>query len=121
MNLIGTIIREIIIPHRKGNKRLDPELIVCGDSHIQVLLLGTDYQRMYGVEIYNSKHRNITMGTNKERKLSLDINQLSHQDPSEELLNKFKEGKLSSNLTSIQKISLLKTLRKKRPAFSTGE
>ncbi|MBW0487985.1 hypothetical protein O181_027700 [Austropuccinia psidii MF-1] len=51
MNSIGTIIKEIIIPHRKGNIRLDPELVVLEDAYIQGFLLGTDYHRMYGIEI----------------------------------------------------------------------
>ncbi|MBW0578971.1 hypothetical protein O181_118686 [Austropuccinia psidii MF-1] len=32
---IGTIIKEIILPHRKGNIRLNPEFVVFDDSHIQ--------------------------------------------------------------------------------------
>ncbi|MBW0544983.1 hypothetical protein O181_084698 [Austropuccinia psidii MF-1] len=32
---IGTIIKEIIRPHRKGNIRLDPEFVVLDDAHIQ--------------------------------------------------------------------------------------
>ncbi|MBW0467603.1 hypothetical protein O181_007318 [Austropuccinia psidii MF-1] len=51
MTSIGTIIKEIIIPHRKGNIRLNPEFVVFDDSHIQGFLLGTDYQRMYGIDI----------------------------------------------------------------------
>ncbi|MBW0496018.1 hypothetical protein O181_035733 [Austropuccinia psidii MF-1] len=43
MTSIGTILKEIIIPHRKGNIRLNPELVVLNDAHIQGLLLGTDY------------------------------------------------------------------------------
>ncbi|MBW0467286.1 hypothetical protein O181_007001 [Austropuccinia psidii MF-1] len=39
---IGTIIKEIIIPHRKGNIRLNPEFVVLDDAHIQGFLLGTD-------------------------------------------------------------------------------
>ncbi|MBW0522600.1 hypothetical protein O181_062315 [Austropuccinia psidii MF-1] len=56
MTSIGTIIKEIILPHRKGNIRLNPEFLVLDDAHIQGLLLGTDYQRMYGIDIYNSKN-----------------------------------------------------------------
>ncbi|MBW0570007.1 hypothetical protein O181_109722 [Austropuccinia psidii MF-1] len=43
MTLIGTIIKEIIIPHRKGNIRLNPEVLVLNNAHIQGFLLGTDY------------------------------------------------------------------------------
>ncbi|MBW0591142.1 hypothetical protein O181_130857 [Austropuccinia psidii MF-1] len=39
---IGTIIKEIIIPNRKGNIRLNPEALVLNDAHIQGFLLGTD-------------------------------------------------------------------------------
>ncbi|MBW0496952.1 hypothetical protein O181_036667 [Austropuccinia psidii MF-1] len=55
MKSIGTNIKEIIIPHRKGNIRLNPELFVLEDSHIQGFSMGTDYQRIYGIDIYNSK------------------------------------------------------------------
>ncbi|MBW0481196.1 hypothetical protein O181_020911 [Austropuccinia psidii MF-1] len=71
---IGSIIKEVIIPHRKGNLRLNPEFVVLGDAHIQGFLFQTYYQRMYGIHIY-----------------------------------------------SIKKQSLLKILRKNRPAFSLGE
>ncbi|MBW0591165.1 hypothetical protein O181_130880 [Austropuccinia psidii MF-1] len=50
MTSIGTIIKEIIIPHRKGNIRLNPEFVVLDDAHIQGFLLGTDYLRMYGID-----------------------------------------------------------------------
>ncbi|MBW0476211.1 hypothetical protein O181_015926 [Austropuccinia psidii MF-1] len=65
MTYIGKIIKEIIIPHRKGNIRLNQEFVVLEDAHIQGSLLGTDYQRIYGIDIYNSKNRHITIGTNK--------------------------------------------------------
>ncbi|MBW0498783.1 hypothetical protein O181_038498 [Austropuccinia psidii MF-1] len=102
MTPIGTIIKEVVIPHRKGNIRLNPDFVVLDDAHIQGFLLGTDYQRMYGIDIYNSKNRNITIGTNKEKKFSLDIYQISTHDPLEELLNEFREGLFSTTLTSKQ-------------------
>ncbi|MBW0543896.1 hypothetical protein O181_083611 [Austropuccinia psidii MF-1] len=76
---------------------------------------------MHGIYIYNSKNRNITIGKNKEMKFSLEIYHISSHDPPEELLNEFREGQFSTTLTSKQKISLLKMLRKNRPAFSIGE
>ncbi|MBW0515607.1 hypothetical protein O181_055322 [Austropuccinia psidii MF-1] len=121
MTSIGEIIKEIIISHRKGNIRLNPEFVVLDDAQIQGFLLGTDHQRMYGIDIYNSKNRHITIGINKEKKFSLDISQLSAKDPLEELLNEFREGQFSITLTSKQKLSLLKMLRKNRPAFAIGE
>ncbi|MBW0534115.1 hypothetical protein O181_073830 [Austropuccinia psidii MF-1] len=81
MTSIGTIIKEIIIPHRKGNIRLNPEFVVIDDGHIHRFLLVTDYQRMYGIDVYNSKSRHITIGTNKEKIFSLDIYQIFAQDP----------------------------------------
>ncbi|MBW0579868.1 hypothetical protein O181_119583 [Austropuccinia psidii MF-1] len=92
MTSIGKIIKELIIPHRKGNIRLNPEFVVLDDAHIQGFSPGTDYQRMYGIDIYNSKNRHITI-----------------------------EGQLSTNLTNKQKLSLLKILRKNRPAFAIGK
>ncbi|MBW0583232.1 hypothetical protein O181_122947 [Austropuccinia psidii MF-1] len=87
MTSIGTIIKDIIIPHRKGNIRLNPEFVVPQDAHTKGFLLGTDYQKMYGIDIYNSTNRHITICTNKEKKLSLDIYQVSAHDPLEELLS----------------------------------
>ncbi|MBW0526218.1 hypothetical protein O181_065933 [Austropuccinia psidii MF-1] len=43
MNSNGTIIKEIIILHRKGNIRLNQEFVMLDDAHIQEFLLGTDY------------------------------------------------------------------------------
>ncbi|MBW0502276.1 hypothetical protein O181_041991 [Austropuccinia psidii MF-1] len=121
MTSIGTIIKETIITHRKCNIRLNPEFLVLEDAHIQGFLLGKDYQRMYGIDIYNSKNRHITIGTNKERKFLLDIYQNSNQDPLEEFLNEFNKGQLSSSVTRKQELSLLKILRQNIPAFSMGE
>ncbi|MBW0472134.1 hypothetical protein O181_011849 [Austropuccinia psidii MF-1] len=61
MTSVGTIIKEIIIPDRKGNIRLNPYFVLLEYSHIQGFLLGTDYQRMYGIDIKNSKNRHITI------------------------------------------------------------
>ncbi|MBW0503897.1 hypothetical protein O181_043612 [Austropuccinia psidii MF-1] len=95
---IRTIIKDIMIPHRKGNIRLNPELVVLEEAQIQGCLLGTDYQRIF----------------------SLDVYQISTHDPLEELLNEFRKGQFSTTLTSKQKLSLLKILRKNRPEFAIG-
>ncbi|MBW0488221.1 hypothetical protein O181_027936 [Austropuccinia psidii MF-1] len=100
MTSIGTIIKEMIIPHRKGNIRLNPEFVVLENAHIQGFLLGTDYQRMYHIDIYNSKNRHTTIGTNKKKEFSLDIYKLFTHYSLEELLNKFREGQFRTNLTS---------------------
>ncbi|MBW0501873.1 hypothetical protein O181_041588 [Austropuccinia psidii MF-1] len=121
MTSIGTIIKETILLQRKGKIRLNPEFLVLDDAHIQGFLLGTDYQRMYGIDFYNTQNKHITIGTNKEKKSSLDIYQISAQDPLEELPNKFREGQFITTLTSKSKLSFLKMLRKNRPAFSIVE
>ncbi|MBW0481637.1 hypothetical protein O181_021352 [Austropuccinia psidii MF-1] len=120
MSSMGTIIQEIIIPHRKVNIILNPDFVVLDDSHIQGCSLKTDYQRMYSIYMYNSKKRHITIGTNKGKNIFLDIYQESSHDPLEGLLNEFREGQFSTTLTSKQKISLLKMLSKKRLAFAIG-
>ncbi|MBW0569756.1 hypothetical protein O181_109471 [Austropuccinia psidii MF-1] len=76
---------------------------------------------MCGIDIYNRKNRHITIGTIKEKKLSLDIYQISAQDLLEELLNGFREGQFSTSITSKQKLSLLNMLRRNRPEFAIGE
>ncbi|MBW0482115.1 hypothetical protein O181_021830 [Austropuccinia psidii MF-1] len=121
MTSIWKIVQEIIIPHRKANIRLNPEFVVLKDAHIQGFLLGTDYQRMYGIDIYNSKNRHISIGKNKEKKFSLDIYQISTNEPLEELLNELREGQFSTTLTSKQKLNLIKMLKKNRPEFAIGE
>ncbi|MBW0471679.1 hypothetical protein O181_011394 [Austropuccinia psidii MF-1] len=121
MNSIGTIIKEIIIMHIKGRIGLSPEFLVLENAQIQGLLLGTDYQRIYGIDIFKSKNRKITIGKNKEKRISLAIYQIYNQDPLKELLNKFKEGKYGSHLNIKQKLILLKMLRNNRPAFSIGK
>ncbi|MBW0573296.1 hypothetical protein O181_113011, partial [Austropuccinia psidii MF-1] len=106
---------------KKGNIRLNPEFVVLDDSHIQGFVLGPDYQGRYGIYIYNSKNRHITIGKNKEKQFSPDIYQISTHDPLEELLNEFIEGQFSTTLTRKQKLSLLKILRKNRPGYAIGE
>ncbi|MBW0513317.1 hypothetical protein O181_053032 [Austropuccinia psidii MF-1] len=71
MTSIGTNIKERIIPHRKGNIRLNPEFFVLGDAHMQGFLLGTYYQRMYGIDIYNSKTGILPMVPKKKRNFPL--------------------------------------------------
>ncbi|MBW0471542.1 hypothetical protein O181_011257 [Austropuccinia psidii MF-1] len=67
------------------------------------------------------KNRHLTIGSNKEEEFSLYIYQISTHDPLAELLNEFREVQFSTTLTSKQKLSLLKMLRKNRPEFSIGE
>ncbi|MBW0506726.1 hypothetical protein O181_046441 [Austropuccinia psidii MF-1] len=46
---------------------------------------------------------------------------MSTHDPLEKLLNELREGRFSTSLTSEQKLSLLKMIRKNRTAFAIGE
>ncbi|MBW0475037.1 hypothetical protein O181_014752 [Austropuccinia psidii MF-1] len=62
MTSIGTIIKEIIITHRKGIIRLNQEFAVLEDAQIRGSLLGTDYQRTFGIDIYNSKNHSYKQG-----------------------------------------------------------
>ncbi|MBW0589281.1 hypothetical protein O181_128996 [Austropuccinia psidii MF-1] len=71
MTSIGTIIKEIIIPHRKGDINLNPEFVVLNNAHIQGFLLGTDYQRMYGIEIYHSKTGTLPLVPSTKRNFHL--------------------------------------------------
>ncbi|MBW0463518.1 hypothetical protein O181_003233 [Austropuccinia psidii MF-1] len=80
-----------------------------------------DYQRMYGIDMYNSKNRNITIATNKIKKYFLDVYQFPNKNALEKKLNERKEGQLRFNLNSEQKLSLLKVGRKNRTVFSIGE
>ncbi|MBW0461867.1 hypothetical protein O181_001582 [Austropuccinia psidii MF-1] len=90
MTLIETIMKEMIRPHKKGNISIKTDFVVLEDAHIQGFLLGTDCQRMYGIDSYNSKNRHITIGTNKEKEFSLNIFHFSNQDPFKELLTELK-------------------------------
>ncbi|MBW0473159.1 hypothetical protein O181_012874 [Austropuccinia psidii MF-1] len=109
-----------LLPLRPTTSRVDQgRCVPLGQlSKIQLCPIG---KRIYGIDIYNSKNRNITIGTNKEKKFSLYIYQISVQDPNEEVLNEFVEQQFRTTLTSKQKLSLLKMLRKNRPEFSIGE
>ncbi|MBW0471632.1 hypothetical protein O181_011347 [Austropuccinia psidii MF-1] len=73
------------------------------------------------MDIYNSKNRHITIGTEKKKKFSLDKYQISTHDPLVELLNELREGQFTTTLMSKQKLSLLKMLRNNRSAFAIGE
>ncbi|MBW0462617.1 hypothetical protein O181_002332 [Austropuccinia psidii MF-1] len=92
MTSIGTIIKEIIIPHREGNIRISPDFVVLEDAHIQGFLLGTDHQIMYSIDIQNSENMHISIVTKKEKKILIDISHDYNQDPLEEFLNQFQEG-----------------------------
>ncbi|MBW0474017.1 hypothetical protein O181_013732 [Austropuccinia psidii MF-1] len=76
---------------------------------------------MYGIDIFNSRNRNINIVTRREKKFLLDIYQISAQGPLEELLDELREGQFATILTSKEKLSLLKMPRKNRPALAIGK
>ncbi|MBW0563821.1 hypothetical protein O181_103536 [Austropuccinia psidii MF-1] len=110
-----------LLPTKAKNFQRASGKMTSIDAHIQGLLLWTDYQMIYGIDIYNSKNRHITICKNKEKEFPLDIYQISTHDPLEKLLNEFRESKFSNTFTSKQKLSILKMLRKKRTAFAIAE
>ncbi|MBW0516480.1 hypothetical protein O181_056195 [Austropuccinia psidii MF-1] len=59
VTLIGTIIKEIIIPHRKGNIRLNPEFFLLEDAHIQGFLLGHQGKSCVNCRRLNSPQANV--------------------------------------------------------------
>ncbi|MBW0464336.1 hypothetical protein O181_004051 [Austropuccinia psidii MF-1] len=52
MSSIGNIIKEIIIPHRKGNIQLSTEFVVLEDAPTQGFSLGTEYQKEQIFSLY---------------------------------------------------------------------
>ncbi|MBW0467152.1 hypothetical protein O181_006867 [Austropuccinia psidii MF-1] len=92
MNSLGIITKKPIIPHRKLNIRLEPELLVLNNSQVRVYILGKYYHKMYGIDICNSKNRKLTFGTDKKEKFSFYIHII--QSPTglalETLLKEFK-------------------------------
>ncbi|MBW0492559.1 hypothetical protein O181_032274 [Austropuccinia psidii MF-1] len=72
MASIGTIIKEIIIPHRKGNIRLNPDFIVAEDAHIQGFLLEQTIRGYCLEELCNYfKEGNFSSNLTSKQKLSL--------------------------------------------------
>ncbi|MBW0481032.1 hypothetical protein O181_020747 [Austropuccinia psidii MF-1] len=70
MNSLGTITKKFIIPHKKGNFRLEPEFVVLDNAKVRSFILGTEYQRIYGIDICNRTNRNLKFGTDRENKFS---------------------------------------------------
>ncbi|MBW0521221.1 hypothetical protein O181_060936 [Austropuccinia psidii MF-1] len=72
MNSLGTITKTFIIPHKKGDFRLEPDFVVLNNGKLRGFILGTEYQRIYGKQICNSINRNLKFGTEREKKFSFD-------------------------------------------------
>ncbi|MBW0490614.1 hypothetical protein O181_030329 [Austropuccinia psidii MF-1] len=121
MNYMGKIFKEIIPPHRKGNIRLKPEFVVLKNEQVQGFLLGTEYQRMYVMDICNIMNRYFTIGTNKDKKLSFYIKHMTTENILKDLLEDFKEAQYRTQLTSNIKLNFLQVLRKNMEAFAIGD
>ncbi|MBW0485602.1 hypothetical protein O181_025317 [Austropuccinia psidii MF-1] len=72
------------------------------------------------MDICNSKNRYLTIGTNKDNKLSLDINHKTNENILKDLLEYFKEAQYGTKLNGKMKINLLRVLIKHREAFELG-
>ncbi|MBW0527754.1 hypothetical protein O181_067469 [Austropuccinia psidii MF-1] len=75
-------------------------------------------------KLFSNKAKNFKSASGNMTSIGTIIKEIiipHRKDPLEELLNEFREGQLSTTLTSKQKLSLLKILRKNRPAFSIVE
>ncbi|MBW0463643.1 hypothetical protein O181_003358 [Austropuccinia psidii MF-1] len=73
------------------------------------------------MEICNSKNRYITIGKNKDKKFSFDINHLKTDSILKYLLEDFKGTQYRTQLTSKMKLKLAKILGKNREAFAIGD
>jgi hypothetical protein len=103
------------------------------NARMQYLILGNDYQSLYGFDITNSKERYFTIGNENKRKkfsfrsdfqektpVSSEISSLNKSDPQ---MDKFVQEELSDakvydKLTLDQKKSLFTTLFSNKAAFS---
>ncbi|MBW0534158.1 hypothetical protein O181_073873 [Austropuccinia psidii MF-1] len=76
---------------------------------------------MYYKDIWNSKSRYPTIGTNKDKEFPFGINHMRNDNILKEPLEDFKEEQYATQFTSNMKLHLLKPLRKHRVAFSIGK
>ncbi|MBW0546388.1 hypothetical protein O181_086103 [Austropuccinia psidii MF-1] len=72
-------------------------------------------------QLLPTKAKNFKSASGKLNSIGTIGRILSTHDPLDKLLNEFREGQFSTTLTSKQKLSLLKVLRKNRPEFAIGE
>ncbi|MBW0544332.1 hypothetical protein O181_084047 [Austropuccinia psidii MF-1] len=121
INSLGTIFKEIILPHRNGNTILKPEFVILENAQVQGFLLGTEYQRIYNIDIFNSKNRHLTIGENKDKKFHFEINNMTNENILKYLLENLKESQYGTQLTSKMKLNLLKILRKDKETFEIGD
>jgi hypothetical protein len=133
LKALGIIELAHMFPHTRGSVRIVAEFVVMEIARMQYLILGNDYQSLYGFDITNSKERYFTIGNeNKKKKFSFrsdfqkktpissEISALNKSDPQ---MDKFVQEELSDakvydKLTLDQKKSLFTTLFNNKAAFA---
>ncbi|PLW51330.1 hypothetical protein PCASD_01022 [Puccinia coronata f. sp. avenae] len=133
LKALGIIELALIFPHTRGSVRIVAEFVVMENARMQYLIVGNDYQSLYGFDITNSKERYFTIGNeNKKKKFSLrsdfqektpvssEISALKKSDPQ---MDKFVQEELSDakvydKLTLDQKQALFTTLFNNKTAFA---
>jgi hypothetical protein len=133
LKALGIIESALIFPHTRGSVRIVAELVVMENAKMNYLILGNDYQSLYGFDITNIKERYFTIGNeNKKNKfsfksephdrspLSSEISALEKSDPQ---LDKFFneelcEAKIYEKLNAEKKESLFETLYENKKAFA---
>jgi hypothetical protein len=133
LKALGIIELALIFPHTRGSVRIMAEFFVMENAKMNYLILGNDYQSLYGFDITNSKERYFTIGNeNKKKKFSFKSPMLEKPLPSSEiaalkdvnpLFKKFikedlSEAKIYDKLTLEQRNSLFDILFKNKEAFA---
>ncbi|PLW40538.1 hypothetical protein PCANC_16768 [Puccinia coronata f. sp. avenae] len=133
LKALGIIELALIFPHTRGSVRIVAEFVVMENARMHYLILGNDYQSLYGFDITNSKERYFTIGNeNKKKKFSFKSHNLEKSPISSDIaalkesnpdLNKFikedlSEAKIYDQLTNDQKNSLFAILFKNKGAFA---
>jgi hypothetical protein len=57
LKALGIIELALIFPHTRGSVRIMAEFVVMENARMNYLILGNDYQSLYGFDITNSKER----------------------------------------------------------------
>ncbi|PLW26456.1 hypothetical protein PCANC_26764 [Puccinia coronata f. sp. avenae] len=132
LKALGIIELALIFPHTRESVRIVAEFVVMENARMHYLILGNDYQSLYGFDITNSKERYFTIGNeNKKKKFSFKSHSLEKSPISSDIaalkesnpdLNKFikedlSEAKIYDQLTNDQKNSLFAILFKNKGAF----
>ncbi|MBW0475473.1 hypothetical protein O181_015188 [Austropuccinia psidii MF-1] len=105
----------------KRLETIDPQMNIQMRNHKFLTQMPEELEHAVECRCNHSCTLDDISNTLQDGKNTLDIYQISAQDPLEELLNEFRERQFSTTLTSKQNQGLLKMLGKNRPEFSIGE